>query len=314
MCVKAFADLDGKLDSPTSEADARLVAEEQIEVYLKQLSEQCLKIFGVAPVLYVCDSCRMCAAYYKISFHVTIANVVFQDVNLQDQWMHSLMRVPHGLLQPDAKVYTANRSLRAVGNMKKGQSDGALSVAYALSSPACARDLHATLVTYPADAQLLVCVDPATVTAAWPLLCNSSSGAGLKRARERGALPGGESKRTRLLSAEYEPVGPAQQEWADQVLVLVRKIMPLLTKGLPHQQVKVQPCNGIDRHSQQMRFTTQMLKTSRSCLLDIHRLDPVRRVVHASNNMLFFVSCLSPAPGPAEDIPVFCACMSTKCK
>ena len=154
MDVKAFADFDAKfaVDGSATEPELHERAKEQFRGYLVSLKERCEKWIGIQPIMYVSDSCRLVPGghSYKASFHVTITNVVFSNVDLRDNWMHSLFSIAKASLKPDPSVYNSDvRSMRAVGNAKKTSPDVKLTMDYGLSSAECVQtSLLPTLITY----------------------------------------------------------------------------------------------------------------------------------------------------------------------
>ena len=313
MDVKAFADFDSKLadDAPVDALHTK--ARESFRAYLALLRARCQAWIGVDPIMYVSDCCRLIPGGYKASFHVTITNVVFANVNLKDNWMHSLFLIAESDIKPDPSVYNSDiRSMRAVTHSKKSSPDAPLTMDYDLSSPTAVRDsLLPTLITYledcPSRVTLAVHRDGIQDRPRFKNAFTSRLTGSKRKAGASSAAPA--SKRAKpAASLEYNPsLTDNQKEWAETVHGLLRlQLLPQLSAGLSGQQVRVQPCSGVDTHSQELRFTTKMIGPSRVCFLD-----PSRQKVHASNNTSFFVP---DAPYDGAETPINETCMSTKCK
>ena len=328
MHVKAFADFDEKVpftlaaDANVDDAtrDLHADARERFREYLGLLEARCSEWLGISPLMYVSDSCRMGPGYYKASFHVTITNIVFDGVNLKDNWMHSLFLIPQSKIKPDPSVYNSDiRSMRSVNNSKKSTATVRLVVDYDLSSAGCVRDsLLPTLVTYLEDCASRLTLDVTRNgkgVVDHPKFQNLFAVKLGKRMRSgEGESSAKESKRPRTQSLEYDSqMSDEQRVWAGVVHGLIqKKLLPQLAVGLSDHQIRVHACSGVDTHSKELRFTTKMINASRFCFLDQHRLNPTRRKVHVSNNTCFFVPSTPYDDG--FETPVNETCMSTQCK
>ena len=147
-------------------------AKDTIREYVAELTMHVRTLLGVDPILYVSDSCRikMDDMVFKLSFHITMANIVFREPDLRDRRMWTLFQTPNVVKGFDSQVYRSFGQMRPIGHSKKSDPTAPLMLDYSLSSPSV-RQGHIThsLITYmpPGETYVDITIDPVTKLSAF---------------------------------------------------------------------------------------------------------------------------------------------------
>ena len=287
--VKAFADYD-KLVKTREEA----VAEEaKFAEWLKALKRRIFNWFKMdRPNFYVSECCRPSSkGGYKVSYHLTIANLVFHKNQMSDAKMKALFQgltcsTSGEVLEVDNSVYSLDRKMRMPGHCKRQEPDYPLQMHWGLSSPEAVREsLLPPLITHiEEDDHSIVFAEGTALDEAASML--------LSVAKRQGAV-------------HEHTVHKRQKVFSEVMHPLAKQLQPLLQALLRDRgddHTRVVAFRGVNESGYLTFECSNHPTMGRPCLLD-------DTVTHRRNHARLFVSAT------AEDgsYAVEYTCMSASC-
>ena len=287
--VKAFADYD-KLVKTREEA----VAEEaKFAEWLKALKRRIFNWFKMdRPNFYVSECCRPSSkGGYKVSYHLTIANLVFHKNQMSDAKMKALFQgltcsTSGEVLEVDNSVYSLDRKMRMPGHCKRQEPDYPLQMHWGLSSPEAVREsLLPPLITHiEEDDHSIVFAEGTALDEAASML--------LSVAKRQGAV-------------HEHTVHKRQKVFSEVMHPLAKQLQPLLQDLLRDRgddHTRVVAFRGVNESGYLTFECSNHPTMGRPCLLD-------DTVTHRRNHARLFVSAT------AEDgsYAVEYTCMSASC-
>ena len=283
--VKAFADYD-KYINFTGEKTEDQLKEEGIACFKKEvISKLSLRIRdwfdGHTPLILVNECCRRSGNMYKLSFHVVVANLIFEKNHMKNMCMRVLFEDLSSEMEMDSSVYTSIRQMRMPNHCKGDRPDAPMSMLWELCTPGADADDTLALITVPFPASMLQEFNVVKVREGSSLKLEKARekacAANLKSKRPRSAAPDGASSET--------PANKRQRVLSDRYQQIASWLRPSLQELLRHCGDKTTRVGEfVSDKDGKLVFECRNMGCARTCLLH-----PERNVFHESNNCRLFV-------------------------